>query len=369
MYGTADKQVEIYKVLVESNVTEGFGFELHCINAEKPVLTHLPNPRIQELKKANPWISRLNFSEEAATEDNLPVLVILGAADIQRIKTTKPAVLGSNRDTDPGAEFTMLGWIITGKSMRSSAETEKAFFLKSSQDEFKQMCSQEVLGLTDESDEQGLLHEDFKIQLQRLDDGTYSTQLSWKSHQPAPLPLNKGLTLKRLQSPTCKLERMGKLNGYHTVILQQLEEGILELVLELPTGKVIHNIPHQAVIREEAESTKMRIVYDCFTKQNPQAPSLNDCLEVGPPLQPAIFDTLLRNRMKPFCITRDIKKAFLRIKINPEDRDALRLLWYDNLKERNIVQYSFTRVIFGSGPSPYILGATLFSMKKSTLTL
>ena len=239
--------------------------------------------------------------------------------------------------------------------MLSGTETEKGFFLKSGQDEFKQMCSQEVLGLTDEPDVQGLFHEDFKNQLQRLDDGTYLTRLPWKSHQPAPLPVNKGLTLKRLQSTTRKLERMEQLNEYHTVMEQQLEEGVLELVPEVPTGEVIHYIPHQAVIREEAESTKMRIVYDCSAKQNPQAPSLNDCLEVGPPLQPAIFDILLRNRLKPFCITGDI----LQIKISPADRDALRLLWYDNLKERNIVQYRFTRVIFGSGPSPYILGATL----------
>ena len=153
---------------------------------------------------------------------------------------------------------------------------------------------------------------------------------------------------------------MQKLEEYHTAMEQQLEEGILELVPEVPTGEVIHYIPHQAVIREGAESTKMRIVYMYdAAKRNPQSPSLNDCLEVGPPLQPAIFDILLRNRMKPFCITGDIQKAFLQIKISPEDRDALRLLWYDNLKERNIVQYRFTRVIFGSGPSPYILGATL----------
>ena len=358
MYGTVDRQFEIYKATVESNVVEDFGFELECINAEKPVLTYLPNPRISELKKANHRIRRLNFSEEAVTEDNLPVHVILGAADIQRIKTTEPAVLGKNPDTDPGAEFTKLGWTITGKSMLSGTETEKSFFLKSSQDEFNQMCSQEVLGLSDEPDVQGLFHEDFKNQLQRLGDGTYSTRLPWKLHQ-SPLPSNKELTLRRLQSTTRKLERMQKLEEYHTVMEQQLEEGILELVPEVPTGEVIHYIPHQAVIREGAESTKMRIVYDCSAKRNPQSPSLNDCLEVGPPLQPAIFDILLRNRMKPFCITGDIQKAFLQIKISPEDRDALRLLWYDNLKERNIVQYRFTRVIFGSGPSPYILGATL----------
>ena len=53
MYGTVEKLVEIYKVRVESNAIEGFELELRCINAEKPVLTHLPNPRISELKKAN----------------------------------------------------------------------------------------------------------------------------------------------------------------------------------------------------------------------------------------------------------------------------------------------------------------------------
>lgn len=47
---------------------------------------------------------------------------------------------------------------------------------------------------------------------------------------------------------------------------QQLEERNLELVPEVPTGEVIHYIPHQAVIRDETESTKMTIVYDCSAK-------------------------------------------------------------------------------------------------------
>ena len=87
--------------------------------------------------------------------------------------------------------------------------------------------------------------------------------------------------------------------------------------------------------------------------------SLNDCLEVGPSLQPMIFDILLRNRLNFLCITGDIQKAFLQIKVDSKDRDALRVLWYENLDSRTFLQYRFTRVIFGSGPSPYILGATL----------
>ena len=99
--------------------------------------------------------------------------IILGAADIQRTKSTEPAVLGSNPDSDPGAEFTMLGWVIAGKSILSNAEAEKGFFLNSSHDEFMQMCSQEVLGLTDVENTPALFHEDFMNQLQRLEDGSY----------------------------------------------------------------------------------------------------------------------------------------------------------------------------------------------------
>ena len=103
------------------------------------------------------------------------------------------------------------------------------------------------------------------------------------------------------------------------VMTDQLAEGILEEVLETPTGEVIHYIPHQPVIQDQAESTKMRKVYDCSAKTHCQVPSLNDCLEVGPPLQPMLFDILLRNRLKMLCITGDIQKAFLQIKVDPRD--------------------------------------------------
>ena len=103
-----------------------------------------------------------------------------------------------------------------------------------------------------------------------------------------------------------------------------------------PTGEVVHYVPHQPVICEEAKPTHLRIEYDCSAHASSQVPLLNDCLETGPSLQPHIFDVLLRSRMKKYCITGDIKKAFLQIKLDPVDRDAQRLFWYDNLEERKI---------------------------------
>ena len=158
------------------------------------------------------------------------------------------------------------------------------------------------------------------------------TRLPWK-HEHLPLPSNKELSIARLLSTTKRLERIGKLTEYNEVVQDHLKEGIIEEVPAKPIGEVIHYIPHQAVIRENAQSTKLRIVYDCSAKPNPQVPSLNDCLETGPALQPQLFDIILRNRMKVHCITGDAKKAFLQIWIQEEDRDAQRILRYEDLKE------------------------------------
>lgn len=99
-------------------------------------------------------------------------------------------------------------------------------------------------------------------------------------------------------------------------------------------------------------------MHDCSAKSDSQVTSQNDCLELGHPLQAMIFDILLRNRLYFLCITGDMKKAFLQTtRFDPKDRDALRLLWFENRKSRTALQYGFMRVIFGSGTKPYILGA------------
>ena len=106
---------------------------------------------------------------------------------------------------------------------------------------------------------------------------------------------------------------------YRDVMNQQISDGILEPALKHPTGNVVHYIPHKAVIREQAESTKLRIVYDASARASSESPSLNDCLEVGPPLQPLLYDVLVRNRMKPIGLTGDLKQAFLQIRIAEQD--------------------------------------------------
>ena len=219
MYGTVTKSVEIYQLNVQSMAVDDFNLNVECRNAEKGVLTYSPNSHVKELKEKFRLLRKLRLSDAGSSVQQLPVHIILGAADYQRIQSTEQPVLGENPDKDPGAEFTMLGWVLYGRMIANASSAEKDLFLNSSQDEFERLCSLDVLGLVEQPDLNSEFHENFT------------------SHQTGEV-----------------------------------------------TGEVIHYIPHQPVIREDAESTKLRIVYDCSAKQNPQQPSLNGCLETGPAL-------------------------------------------------------------------------------------
>ena len=112
------------------------------------IMTHLPNPNIKALKKQCGRFRRLTFTEEATRSDTMPVHVILGAADYQRIRTTEPLILGVDPDKDPGAEFTMLGWTVYGsRPVTEGVTAEKQFLLTTGQEEFEKLCSLDVLGI------------------------------------------------------------------------------------------------------------------------------------------------------------------------------------------------------------------------------
>ena len=63
----------------------------------------------------------------------------------------------------------------------------------------------------------------------------------------------------------------------------------------------------------------MIVVYDASSKVF--GPSLNDCLHVGPSLNPLLLDILLRFRVHEVAVTAGIEKAFLNI-----ERLILRLI-------------------------------------------
>ena len=149
---------------------------------------------------------------------------------------------------------------------------------------------------------------------------------------------------------------------YDSTIQDQIEKGIVEQVLE--TDEVfcgrIHYLPHHAIIRQDRETTKVRIVYDASACAVGD-PSLNDCLQAGPKYNQRVLDILLRFRINRVAVTADIEKAFLMVYVAERDRDVLRFLWVDNplSDQPNMIKLRFTRVVFGVCSSPFLLNATI----------
>ena len=120
-----------------------------------------------------------------------------------------------------------------------------------------------------------------------------------------------------------------------------------------------HYLPHHAVIKEDKQTSKLRIVYDASARSN--GPSLNDCLYAGPTFGQNIMDILLRFRIHRVAVIADIEKAFLMVSVSEEDRDALRFLWIHDINAQlpRLVIMRFARVVFGVSASPFLLNATI----------
>ena len=130
---------------------------------------------------------------------------------------------------------------------------------------------------------------------------------------------------------------------------------------ELDTAEKVHYLPHQAVVRQDAKTTKVRVVYDASAEDSKSKMSLNDCLHVGPSLNHLLIDLLLRFRVNRVALVADIEKAFLNVSVDKADRDCLRFLWPDdpNDNKSDVSIYRFCRVVFGLNASPFLLNGTI----------
>lgn len=161
---------------------------------------------------------------------------------------------------------------------------------------------------------------------------------------------NEEPSRRRLHSVERKLKRNEELKiEYDNIVNEQIEQSIVEKAPEQPTGERVH----KPVVRESAISTKVRMVFDASAKPHPLANSVNECMHTSPPLQPLLWDIMIRARMSSNILLADLQKAFLQIAIKEEDRDAFCFLFNINGKEEHL---RFTRVPFGAEASPFMLG-------------
>ena len=138
--------------------------------------------------------------------------------------------------------------------------------------------------------------------------------------------------------------------------------GIIEPVSEeQDNNEGTYYLPHHGVVRQDKETTKLRVVFDGSAKPDNSNVSINDCLEKGPNLVPDLFDVIINFRGYAIGMIADIKKAFHQVKIASNDRRMVRFLWFDdpNKERPEIRKYQFCLLVFGLVSCPAILTSVL----------
>ena len=350
------KQCDVLKLKVQ-NVNGGRKIDIAACVVPK-ITEGLKSEHVNVVKLEYEHLKNLHFSdistkETLATDVQTDYLWYFQGGDVIK-----------DQPGEPVAIKTVLGYVLSGpvhggKSEKVSTnlvinETKENLQLEK---QVMQLWDYDSIGIREQNEVHEYLLDNIEFTGER-----YRVQLPWKIGHPF-LPDNYDLSLGRLKSQLRRLKNEPiVLREYDKIICDQGKEEIVEKIgNEESTAKRIHYLPHQAVIRKDAETTKVRVVFDASAKERKNGVSLNQCLHVGPSLVPMLYDVLLKIREHEVALFGDIKQAFQNIEVATEDRDAMRFLWVDNVlgDDLQLVPYRFNRVIFGAGPSPFLLTGTM----------
>ncbi|XP_064458861.1 uncharacterized protein LOC135369129 [Ornithodoros turicata] len=330
----------------------------------------------------------LLFADEpnSCTRENSVISVLIGSDFYWSVVTGRTERLGDRMC----AVETMFGWVVQGVNSSSSLPAPMCgntvalflgYFNIACGDEKvidpSEMWRLDAIGITDSAHSQATEERTAFDQFQSAvykEEGRYVVPLMVK----APYLLsttNRPVAEARLQRQLKRFEaHPDVLREYDRTISEYFNEGHAERVEPSDQGaRHVYYLPHHAVIRREAVTTKVRVVFDASSHE-PGSHSLNDMLDKGTTLGAELLQLLLQFRCNHIVMTADIRKAFLQIHVRREDRDLLRFLWIERLPSSDdpcptIVEWRMTRVPFGASSSPFLLSATLMHHLESWKTI
>lgn len=266
----------------------------------------------------------------------------------------------------PCAQETSLGWILFGKVQNGShddriivhhhLENLDVHNMLKSMWHIEDTCTRSMTA------DERLCEEIYSATHSRTTDGRYVVKLPLKSAQPIEeIGETRDIALKRFYQLERRLEVKPRLKEeYKRVIDEYLQLNHMEEVPREEISRPAVYLPHHAVVREDKETTKVRIVFDGSCKGS-NGKSLNDELLVGSQLQNDLRNLIMSWRMKPVCFTADIRMMYRQLLVKKEDADLQRILWRKNSNEE-IKEYRILRVTFGTAAAPHLSVRTLMQI-------
>lgn len=313
--------------------------------------------------------SGLNKPEVLIGQDNFQLLLPL------------EVVVGGPRE--PCATRTPMGWCLHGRVSHASTtsaleqhstlllNTDEQFTKKNDDDDgssFRELhddvrryFSMESMGVSASKPRQNSEDQRAKHHLEQtatLIDGRWQVGLPWKDNN-CVMPDSLSTAMTRLKGVEYKMKRNTEYaQRYHKRVQHLLQNDYAEEIVNTKTTQKTWYLPHFGV--DNPNKKKLRLVFDAAATTSKL--SLNDYLLKGPDLLMSLFGIMLRFRENRIAVMGDIKDMFLRVKVQPQDRNALRFIYkgatttdYNpEMVRQPIKTYVMTSLIFGANCSPFI---------------
>ncbi|XP_045457504.1 uncharacterized protein LOC123667707 [Melitaea cinxia] len=235
------------------------------------------------------------------------------------------------------AQNTVFGWILSGRMSKGDRTLAKdnliSRHIHMKEDEllkrFWEMENEPNLIKKEMTNSEKVCEDLFDSTTVRDDEGRFIVRLPFATDDPkCQYGKTEVRAVNRLERLERKLSKDLKLREeYNKVMSEYLSMNHMRMVSEseLQKSKAVY-LPHHAVVSEDKDTTKVRVVFDASSKGD-NGVSLNDELLVGPRLQQDLRHILMRWRHHKICIVADIVKMYRMVRVAGKDTDFQRIVW------------------------------------------
>ncbi|KAG7307359.1 hypothetical protein JYU34_007543 [Plutella xylostella] len=292
-------------------------------------------PHIQDIKLADPsfFVSQ-------------PVDLLLGADVYSKIMLG--SILRGENEDQPIAQQTKLGWLLCG-----SLQTFQCNVVLHEIDDLKRFWEIEDIANSEieMSSEDHECMEYFRTTTKRREDGRFEVRIPFKSELKEKLGDTKPAATAQFRNLEGKLAKNVPLkNEYQKCMKEYID--LNHMIPAKMTNTHENYLPHHAVIRAEATTSKVRVVFNASQKSS-SGLSLNDVMHKGPNLQQDLQHLIMKWRQYQYAYTADIEKMYRQIMIHSEDQSYQKILWRDS-DNQPLRIYQLTTLTFGFKVAPYI---------------
>lgn len=248
----------------------------------------------------------------------------------------------------------IFGWIVAGEAPIQRFSTFCAISSKLDvQNQLEKFWElEEVANTRHLSELEQQCERDFLENHSRADNGQLIVRYPVRE-QHCDFSRTKIAAISRLQSMERKFANNPTLKQQYVDFMREyVDLGHMSLVDNVDDSLPVCYLPHHAVMKEDSETTKLRVVFDGSCKPR-GGPSLNDTLIAGPAIQDDLFSILVRFRLHTYVLGADVAKMYRRVWIEPSQRQLQLVVWRENPTDP-INTYSLNTVTYGLAPSSFL---------------